>query len=109
MSKPAPVWLAGISREEGQHMSIDETAPPGNASASALMPIANIKIGTRHRKDLGDIDGLAASIQQVGLLHPLVVTPGLTLLAGERRLAASSAHHQAATGLRNGAAEAERG
>jgi ParB/RepB/Spo0J family partition protein len=53
-----------------------------------VMPIADIKIGTRHRKDMGDIAGLARSIADVGLLHPIVIRPDGTLIAGERRLAA---------------------
>jgi ParB-like chromosome segregation protein Spo0J len=52
------------------------------------MPIADIKIGIRHRKDMGDIAGLAASIAEIGLLHPIVVKSDGTLIAGERRLAA---------------------
>jgi N6-adenosine-specific RNA methylase IME4 len=47
-----------------------------------------IKLGERHRKDLGDLKSLAGSIADVGLLHPVVVTPDNTLIAGERRLAA---------------------
>lgn len=50
--------------------------------------IDSIKIGERHRKDMGDIAGLAASIESVGLLHPVVVTPAGELIAGERRLEA---------------------
>jgi ParB/RepB/Spo0J family partition protein len=50
--------------------------------------IEAIKVGVRHRRDLGDIDELAASIAKVGLLHPIVVTPDGDLIAGERRLAA---------------------
>jgi len=46
-----------------------------------------IIIGERHRRDLGDIDGLAASIN-MALLHPVVITRDNTLIAGERRLAA---------------------
>ncbi len=38
-------------------------------------PIADIKLGQRHRKDLGDIEALAASIKEVGLLHPVVINP----------------------------------
>ena len=56
---------------------------------TSSMPIANIKIGTRHRRDLGDIAGFAARIANLGaLLHPIVVTPDGTLIAGERRLEA---------------------
>ena len=54
-----------------------------------MFPISQIRVGNeRHRKELGDIDGLAASIADVGLLHPIVVKSDGTLIAGERRLAA---------------------
>jgi len=52
------------------------------------MRIADIRTGERHRKDLGDITSLAASIAEIGLLHPIVVTPDGTLIAGARRIAA---------------------
>jgi N6-adenosine-specific RNA methylase IME4 len=52
------------------------------------LPIADIRIGSRHRRDLGDIASLAATIAEVGLLHPIVVRPDGTLIAGERRLRA---------------------
>jgi ParB family chromosome partitioning protein len=52
------------------------------------MDIAAIKIGRRHRQNLGDVAGLAASIQDVGLLHPVVVTPDGTLISGARRIQA---------------------
>jgi ParB/RepB/Spo0J family partition protein len=50
--------------------------------------ISDIRIGERHRKDLGDIASLAQSIADIGLLHPVVVTPDGTLIAGARRVAA---------------------
>jgi hypothetical protein len=56
--------------------------------ASSSMVIADITVGARHRKDLGDIEALARSIEEVGLLHPVVVTPDGTLIAGARRIAA---------------------
>lgn len=52
------------------------------------LPIADIKIGKRYRKDKGDLSALAASIQRLGLLQPIVVTPNYDLIAGERRLLA---------------------
>ncbi len=55
---------------------------------SALRPIDEIEIGFRYRKDLGDVRALAQSIEAVGLLHPVVVTPEGRLIAGQRRLAA---------------------
>lgn len=54
------------------------------------MKIREIKIGVRHRKDMGDILTLAHSIQSIGLLHPIVVRKDKTLIAGERRLKACS-------------------
>jgi ParB family chromosome partitioning protein len=52
-------------------------------------PIDRIAVGTRHRRDMGDLDALAASIADVGLLQPIVVLPDGTLIAGERRLRAA--------------------
>lgn len=56
----------------------------------AKLRIDDIGIGNRSRgrTELGDIDGLAKSIQAVGLLHPVVVTAEHELVAGERRIAA---------------------
>jgi N6-adenosine-specific RNA methylase IME4/ParB-like chromosome segregation protein Spo0J len=50
--------------------------------------IAEIKLGKRHRFDYGDIDALAASIEKVSLLHPVVIRPDGRLIAGERRIRA---------------------
>jgi ParB-like chromosome segregation protein Spo0J len=48
-----------------------------------------IRIGEdRTRKDMGDLDALARSIDAVGLLHPIIITAGGKLVAGERRLRA---------------------
>lgn len=52
------------------------------------MLVADIKVGKRYRKDLGNIQGLSESIASVGLLHPPVVLKDRTLVAGARRLAA---------------------
>ncbi len=50
--------------------------------------IADIRVGERHRRDLGDIGALAESIADIGLLHPIIVNEDGLLLAGARRLAA---------------------
>lgn len=47
-----------------------------------------IRVEGRFRRDLGDLDPLAASIATVGLINAVTVTPDGQLLAGERRLAA---------------------
>jgi N6-adenosine-specific RNA methylase IME4 len=52
------------------------------------LPVEQIAVGQRYRKDLGDLRSLAASIEEVGLLHPIVVTPQGRLIAGQRRLKA---------------------
>jgi N6-adenosine-specific RNA methylase IME4 len=54
-----------------------------------LRKLDSIEIGVRHRRDLGDVDGLARSMREVGLLHPIVVTKQGRLIAGARRLAAA--------------------
>jgi N6-adenosine-specific RNA methylase IME4 len=56
--------------------------------STAEWPIDHVEVGFRYRKDLGDLRCLADSISEVGLLHPVVVTPEGRLIAGQRRLAA---------------------
>jgi N6-adenosine-specific RNA methylase IME4 len=53
-----------------------------------LLPISQIKIGLRHRKDFGDLEGLARSIEH-GLLQPIGVSPEMELIWGLRRLVAT--------------------
>lgn len=50
--------------------------------------VESIRVGRRHRTELGDIDELAASIARDGLLQPITVTPDGALVCGARRLAA---------------------
>lgn len=53
-----------------------------------IRTVDSIHVGNRHRKDLGDIESLAASIERDGLLQPITVTPDGVLVCGARRLAA---------------------
>ena len=54
-----------------------------------FVPCAEISIpAKRYRRDMGDLAALAASIGQLGLLHPIGVTPARELIFGERRLRA---------------------
>jgi N6-adenosine-specific RNA methylase IME4 len=69
-------------QRQRRHRHVRFHATPG------MMRIADIKIGRRHRSDLGDILALARNIDEVGLLHPIVVTPAGGLVAGARRIAA---------------------
>ena len=53
-----------------------------------ILSISAIRLGDRHRKDLGDLHDLAASIEK-GLLQPIGVTPEMDLIWGYRRLVAT--------------------
>lgn len=53
-----------------------------------LIPITKIQVHNRIRKDFGDIEELAADIEQNGLINPPVINKEYSLLAGERRLRA---------------------
>lgn len=56
-----------------------------------FIPISKISIKKRIRKELGDIDTLAKTIERYGLLNPITVSKykeKFLLLAGERRLEA---------------------
>ena len=50
--------------------------------------VDSILVGVRHRTDYGDIQALADSIAEVGLLQPVTITPDGVLICGARRLAA---------------------
>lgn len=51
--------------------------------------IESIRVDGRYRRDLGDIESLAASMKRDGLISAITVTPEMRLLAGERRLTAA--------------------
>lgn len=57
-------------------------------TATEKRRIADIIIGDRHRKDLGDLAALAESIKTEGLLQAIGITPENELVFGERRLRA---------------------
>jgi N6-adenosine-specific RNA methylase IME4 len=59
------------------------------ASSVNYLPIESVVVGERFRRKLGDIDALARSIKEVGLLHPIVVDDENRLVAGYRRLLAA--------------------
>ncbi len=52
------------------------------SSKGGNVKISEIKIGNRARQDLGDIDSLARSIERLGLLQAVAVTPAGELIAG---------------------------
>lgn len=61
--------------EQRGHIELDRT-------------LDSIKVGSRHRKDPGDLRPLMQSIEELGLLQPITVTPDGVLICGWRRLEA---------------------
>jgi len=56
-----------------------------------LVPIDDIKIKRRIRKEMGDIGGLAESMKRFGQISPILITKKNVLIAGGRRLEAARA------------------
>jgi ParB family transcriptional regulator, chromosome partitioning protein len=54
-----------------------------------MIQVCAVRVEDRHRSDLGDLEGLAESLRELGQLQPIVVTSDLRLIAGGRRLAAA--------------------
>jgi N6-adenosine-specific RNA methylase IME4 len=84
----SPAVRSGEARQEPEKRPVHTAIP---ATAQATRPINEIRIGERHRRDLGDIEGLAASIDDIGLLQPIAVLADGRLVGGARRLAAAMA------------------
>lgn len=60
------------------------------AGMEVLVPLDWVQVIGRFRKDLGDVDSLARSMESpVGLINPITVTPDGRLVAGQRRLEAA--------------------
>lgn len=63
-----------------------ETIPQG---VLKILNIEDIAFDDRYREDLGNLDLLAESIKDKGILQPITVSTDMKLLAGERRLRAA--------------------
>ena len=74
---------------EGDERHTD--SDPGGEAVPGVrrLLIKSIKVGDRHRRDLGDIRSLAESMDRNGQFHPILVTEDGELVAGERRLRAA--------------------
>jgi len=53
------------------------------------IPIKDIIVRKRIRKDMGDIEALAESLKRYGQISPIMISPKNVLIAGERRLEAA--------------------
>jgi hypothetical protein len=52
-----------------------------SGAVTGQIRVADVQFGTRHRREMGDIDALAEDIAEIGLFHPIVVTPAGQLIA----------------------------
>lgn len=59
------------------------------SSRLQFISVSEITVGPRIRKKLANIDGLASSMSELGLLQPILITQDKVLLAGYRRLTAA--------------------
>lgn len=90
--------MADVNRRGGLGRGLAALIPPGDTSRVTLEEVALSAIVPNPRQPRGvfdedDIEGLAQSIRDVGILQPVVVRPldahRYELVAGERRLRAS--------------------
>src|SRR5262249_51543683 len=77
--KPTNCWRTRAGRRK---------RPEGAGMSTPTRPIASIKIGPRFRKEHRNIAALAKNIAEIGLIHPVVITPGGELICGEGRIKA---------------------
>lgn len=66
---------------------VPSSVPTGSLPTLEI-PVDSVIVGDRIRTDFGDIEELARSIDDHGLIQPIVVTSDHRLIAGERRLRA---------------------
>jgi ParB family chromosome partitioning protein len=65
-----------------------ESGPEARGRIELDRALDSIVVGTRYRKDPGDLTDLIDSIDQLGLLQPATITPEGVLVCGWRRLEA---------------------
>ncbi len=93
MSSPRRIGLPQTVRMRHDTHFVDQLAHPRGESIGRLIPIDEIEPNPQQpRQTLGDLDELAASIREKGVLEPLLVRKaGLRyqIIAGERRYRAA--------------------
>lgn len=63
--------------------------PDSRGHVELQRSIDSIQVGDRHRRETGDLKPLMDSLERVGLLQPVTITPGGYLICGFRRLEAA--------------------
>jgi ParB/RepB/Spo0J family partition protein len=85
---PAPDRGANPQEAQAEAGDVMITTPATTTTITTAR-VADIEVGDRHRKDLGDLASLRESLQGLGMLQPLVITSTNNLVAGYRRLVAA--------------------
>ncbi len=90
-----------MAKRSGLGKGLDALIPAGKTTGSDASGITQVPIDSiqrnprqpREKFDITELENLAASIREHGVIQPLIVSPGrggvYTLIAGERRLQAS--------------------
>lgn len=72
------------NRMKGIHCSTEQPVVP--IEDPMQLPIDDIVIRKRIRKNIGDLSSLKESMKKHGLMNPIVINPNNELIAGHRRL-----------------------
>ena len=83
VAKREGLTVAGIEAIINRHLNWNHTMK--------TVPIKQVSIPDRYRKEIGGTGTIRRSIEKVGLLHPIIVTTDLQLVCGIRRLLACQA------------------
>ena len=85
--KPLPLGPAKVEIGRSERVTRVAQSRYDRATAGArlvTLPLKKVVVGDRARKNVGNVSGLAESIERLGLLHPLVVNSRHELIAGGR-------------------------
>ncbi|MGA2514813.1 MAG: MT-A70 family methyltransferase, partial [Candidatus Limnocylindrales bacterium] len=87
-ASPSPVAHDATPQAKGLSAAVEAVTSASDARDVSSLPIDAIRVGPRHRKDMGNIDVFAADIAARGLLQPIGVSPDGMLIFGQRRILA---------------------
>jgi ParB family transcriptional regulator, chromosome partitioning protein len=93
VSSPRRIGLPSTLRMRHDTHFVEELARPSGVAIGRLVPIEDIQPNPKQpRQNLGDLTELTASIQEKGILEPILVRPmgsRFQVIAGERRYRAA--------------------
>jgi ParB family chromosome partitioning protein len=95
---PPDVASANVAAFQAKVAELAPARTHSDPPTAMSIPIAKVEVATNVREDLGDLEELAASIREHGVIQPITVTgvyhdgqaTGFRVLDGHRRLAASA-------------------